>query len=431
MNAEKILYFAKKNGPAGFDARKHVSGALQKSLTNMVNNKYLTEKKDMGGSTYFVTPRGELKLLSLQIKARLSMSKEIDTQSNLFLELMKNVIGRQDEVYAAFLLEKNDSLMVGDNLTTKGAKELVRYGVLAHQAGAEKGVFCLTTVGLAVKKKALSLFAPKAKSIAHDDLELHQKQLSAEGVDAVMKTLTQSFNGSLDAVCEVYHGDPQTTPVLMEELALMELVTLVGEDDAASYFSMNQNGLDFCIDFEIGLRKEAGLSIDGIKEQRLQSSVSKVPVAFEGVEVLAPDKFDPQMDLGAYRNAGDQLAKSLLGDDIYSKVNELHWDEAHDNQLPLSAALKDLTRHAFVFKPGMPPLVAPEPIVNTPSETLSAETEALVSSVLDMFGNELNEEQLKGAIFAMSFQETGVSLSQKQLDAALNERSRVSPSIRR
>jgi hypothetical protein len=285
------------------------------------------------------------------------------------------------------------------------------------------------TKGSSSSSEAKAPVTPRKEEKPKQTVQVKQEPLDEA---KVMKTLNAMFEH--DPVYDDFHDEKLNLSdgVPIKSLVDTGLAKLMDKDDVASYYQITPQGSDFALRVKKQMLSSAGLSTKNVKPM-LPPKIAKAPqsvsISLNGKQVEAPVNFDHSMSHGEYIKQGDRLMRELMPEDAANAVNELHWDAAYDEYLPLYDAVKDIVDNANFFhervnKNGM---VQPEQLRET---ALKLHNEFL--------GN-LTPEQLKGALFMDVFKNTGQKISQMQMDAAVDrpepkleqEQEHSAPAMRR
>lgn len=231
----------------------------------------------------------------------------------------------------------------------------------------------------------------------------------------VMKTLNAMFEH--DPVYDDFHDEKLNLSdgVPIKSLVDTGLAKLMDKDDVASYYQITPQGSDFALRVKKQMLSSAGLSTENVKPMlppKMAKAPQSVSISLNGKQVQAPVYFDHNMTHGEYVKQGDRLMRELMKENVANAVNDLHWDTAYDENLPLYDAVKDIVDNANFFhervkKNGM---VQPEQLKETAIKLHN-----------EFLGN-LTPEQLKGALFMDVFKNTGHKISQMQMDAAVDRK---------
>jgi predicted transcriptional regulator len=216
---------------------------------------------------------------------------------------------------------------------------------------AESPVTSTKTKGSSSSSEVKSPAAPR------DEKEIKkpaQAQAKQEPLDEtrVMKTLNAMFEH--DPVYDDFHDEKLNLPdgVPIKSLVDTGLAKLMDKDDVASYYQITPQGSDFALRVKKQMLSSAGLSTENVKPM-LPPKIAKAPqsvsISLNGKQVEAPVNFDHSKSHGEYVEQGDRLMRELMPKDAANTVNDLHWDAAYDENLPLYDAVKDIVDNANFF----------------------------------------------------------------------------------
>lgn len=228
-----------------------------------------------------------------------------------------------------------------------------------------------------------------------------------------MKTLHAMFES--DSVYDDFHDDKMSLPdgVPIENLINEGLAKIMATDDVATYYEITPKGNEFAMRVKANMLSSAGLPTDNIKSMlkpNFETEVEKAVLILNDKSITAPVYFDHKMPFGDYIKEGDKLMRELMPDAAANAVNELHWDSAYDDQVPLYEAVKDIVDNAnsFIDRANKHDMVQPEKL-----------RETAIKLHNEFLGN-LTPEQLKGALFMEVFKTAGQKISQLQMDTAVD-----------
>ena len=275
---------------------------------------------------------------------------------------------------------------------------------------AESPVTSTKTKGSSSSSEVKSPAAPRDEDKPKQPVQVKQEPLDEA---KVMKTLNAMFEH--DPVYDDFHDEKLNLPdgVPIKSLVDTGLAKLMDKDDVASYYQITPQGSDFALRVKKQMLSSAGLSTENVKPM-LPPKIAKAPqsvsISLNGKQVEAPVNFDHSMSHGEYVEQGDRLMRELIPKDAANTVNDLHWDAAYDENLPLYDAVKDIVDNANFFTERVKKngLVQPEQLKETAIKLHN-----------EFLGN-LTPEQLKGALFMDVFKNTGHKISQMQMDAAVD-----------
>lgn len=370
---EKILYFAKNNGPKGL----HVGSSefshgtdLASLATNAKKRGELTEVKMKGGDVAFhITEKGEIALLREQIAFRSNLGKPItDHIRSLINKKSASPEGKAD---IARLKEFLVAASSGDIPRKKGmgVGELVSMRAISQRVGSHDDVWALTDVGReylaeinmweSPHQQVAQTQEPSALNLAPID-----KGMNWAALDHIFKDRAGVYDVDL--------ANPQTPEGLPspEDMVKQGLLVKLAEDDLQAYYALTNYGAD-----------------------RLVEGLSPKPTMTDA----AYSRFDVSMSLSDYRREGMALASRRLDPEALAGLNDLHWDVCHLERVPLHDAVQSLVK------------AAPSLRENSPSSQQRKHESMMVirGQVIERFAGSLTAEQLS-MVFAQECKKAGL-----------------------
>lgn len=229
----------------------------------------------------------------------------------------------------------------------------------------------------------------------------------------VMKTLHTMFEG--DSVFDDFHDEKMDLPdgVPIKTLLDEGFAKIMATDDVATYYEITPKGNDFAMRVKANMLASAGLPVDNIKSMlkpNFETVAENAVLIFNDKSITAPVYFDHKMPFGDYIQQGEKLMRELMPEAAVSAVNELHWDVAYEDQIPLYEAVKDIvdSANSFIDRSNKHDMVQPEKLRET------------AIKLHNEFLENLTPDQLKGALFMEVFKTTGHKISQLQMDTAVD-----------
>lgn len=369
---EKVLYFAKNNGPKGL----HVAASefrhgtdLATLSTNAKNRGELTAVQMKGGDVAFhITDKGEIALLREQIAYRSHLGKSItDHIRSLVAKKAESPEGKAEILRLKEILVAASS---GDIPRKKGmgVGELVSMRAIAQRINSHQDVWALTDVGREYLAEIQMWESPALQ--VEPEPEFSTLNLSPLPKDMNWNALDQIFKDRA-AVYDVVLDDPQTPEGLPhpEEMVKQGLLTKLAEDDLQAYYALTNYGAD-----------------------RLVAALSPKPFQTEA----SYSRFDIRVSLSDYAKEGMSLASRRLDPEALAGINDLHWDVCHLERIPLHDAVQALVK------------VAPALRENSPSAQNRRHESMLAirGQVIDLFKGALTAEQLS-MVFAQECKKAG------------------------
>lgn len=475
---EKVLYFTQKDEQRGFHVGlRDAPGTgtdLSGIITNAKGNGFIFEKsKDKNGAHYGITDKGRVRLLFAKMLFNVSRDYPLDDLTKDVMAMIPPVLEQNNLTYPQFH-EAITSAMQGE-LNSKENKDMMRllnqfnivtptrsqskyrrlraefkdFGKIIASYGPEmkesignkaKGLFKRLVGGSDDTPKETLAFEdekpaqveskkPSNEKAASADKSTEPKGASKPAASEspmdeakVLKTLHAMFKER--PVYDDFHDDEFKVPdgVSIQNLVDAGFAKVAAEDDAATYYELTPKGNNFAMRVETQLLKSAGLPLDQVKPMLTPKEDDKGEVkalSYNGKVADAPTAFDPNMSFSDYIKRGNELMRAVLPESAANMVNDLHWDGAHDEQLSLYDAVKDLVDNADVLveRANKAQLVQPEKL-----------RETAMKLQREFLGN-LTPEQLKGALFMEVFKTTGQKISKHQMDIAVDGPAPEQPAV--
>lgn len=370
---EKVLYFAKNNGPKGL----HVAASefrhgtdLASLVTNAKKRGELTEVKMKGGDVAFhITDKGEIALLREQIAYRSNLGKSITEHLRSLIAKRASTPEGKSEI--SRLKEFLVAASSGDIPRKKGmgVGELVSMRAISQRIHSHEDVWALTDVGREYLAE-INMWESPALQVK-PEAEPSALNLSPLPKDMNWPALDQIFKDR-SAVYDVQLDDPQTPDGLPhpEEMVKQGLLVKLAEDDLQAYYALTNYGADRLVE---GLNPKAFLTD------------------------AAYSRFDISVSLSDYAKEGMALASRRLDPEALAGINDLHWDVCHLERIPLHDAVQALVKAAPALRENSP----------SAQHRKHESMLAIRGQVIERFGGALTAEQLS-TVFAQECKKAGL-----------------------